>query len=91
VEPGGTQILRIKAPSGYFYSFDAQYSDGKDGRKYGGEGVGKIPPTGRFQSTWAVSPTAPTGPVTVWVAAAGGRPEKSAFRQPTFTVSRSCP
>jgi hypothetical protein len=90
VKPGGAQTLYLNGPSGYFYSFDAQYSNGKDGRQYGGEGVGKIPSTGSFRSTWVVTPNAPAGSVIVWVAATGGHPQESAFRQPRFTVSRSC-
>lgn len=91
VRRGGAQTLTIRGPAEMFISFDAQYSDGEDGRKYGGWGTGQIPPSGTYTSHWVVAPAAPTGEVTVWVAASGGQPVMTAFRQPTFTVAKACP
>ncbi|HEX6489038.1 MAG TPA: hypothetical protein VF137_09260 [Candidatus Dormibacteraeota bacterium] len=88
VTPGGVETLTIKTVPGYAVTFDAQYADGKDGQKYGGFGYGYASSAGTFGGTWAVAPTAPLGTVTVWVAIAHG--QYSAFREPTFTVARSC-
>lgn len=88
VTPGGLETLTIKTVAGYSVTFDAQYSDGKDGQRYGGFGYGYATSAGTFGGTWAVAPNAPLGKVIVWVAVAHG--QYSAFRQPSFTVSRSC-
>jgi hypothetical protein len=89
--PGSAQTLTVTAPGGYYLSTDAQYSDGADGRKYGGYYVGKVPANGTYKLPWVVSPKAPLGKVTVWIAVEGGHPVETAFRQPTFVVARSCP
>lgn len=88
VTRGGLETLTIKTVPGYSVTFDAQYSDGRDGQKYGGMGYGYASSDGTFGGTWAVAPTAPLGPVTVWVAVAHG--QYSAFRQPRFSVATSC-
>jgi hypothetical protein len=90
VTPGGPQTLTVNGPGDYYVTVDAQYSDGNDGKKYGGYYVGKIPPTGTLKLPWAVSPTAPVGSTTVWIAVEGGKPTESAFRHPTFVVANSC-
>jgi len=87
---GSAQTLTVTAPGGYYLSTDAQYSDGNDGRKYGGYYVGKIPASGSYRLPWLVSPKAPMGKVTVWIAVEGGHPTETAFRQPTFVVAKSC-
>jgi len=87
---GGSQVLTVSAPAGFYLSADAQYSDQNDGRKYGGYYVGKIPASGSYRLPWLVSPKAPMGKVTVWIAVEGGHPTETAFRQPTFVVAKSC-
>lgn len=87
---GGLQVLTVTAPGGFYLSADAQYSDGNDGRKYGGYYVGKIPASGTYRLPWVVSADAPNGKVTVWIAVEGGHPTETAFRQPTFVVAKSC-
>jgi len=87
---GAAQTLTVTAPGDYYLSVDAQYSDGNDGRKYGGYYVGKTPASGTYRLPWVVSAKAPMGNVTVWIAVEGGKPTETAFRQPTFVVAKSC-
>jgi hypothetical protein len=88
VTPGGRQSLHLQAPPNYRVAFNAQYSDGGDGARYGGVGQGELDGSGQYSSTWLVAPDAPLGPVTVWIAVSGD--DASAFRQPTFTVASHC-
>jgi hypothetical protein len=90
VQPAGTETLNIHGLAQMYVSFDAQYSDGKDGRQYGGSGTGETDATGNYTNTFVVSPTAPAGTVTVWVAAIDQSGKATAFRQPTFTVASHC-
>ena len=94
VIPGGPQTLTLSGtPDGGYVSVDSEYSNHKDGQKYGGIAYTTLPPGGIYKLAWTVSPSAPIGPVTVWVAVAaggGGKPVVTAYRQPMFKVARSC-
>ena len=87
--PGGRQTVSIVSEPNFVVGYDAQYSDGKDGRTYGGmDSNGRIDSKGYYSSTWTVALTAPAGQVIVWVAVGGSG--ETAFRQPTFQVKSSC-
>jgi hypothetical protein len=88
VVPGGHQTLTVTTDAGLTVAYDTQYADGKDGRSEGGSGTGKAGADGRYTTTWVVSPSAAHGQAVVYIAISGG--QKSAFRQPTFTVAPSC-
>ncbi|HXA41293.1 MAG TPA: hypothetical protein VNV65_00110 [Candidatus Solibacter sp.] len=86
--PGQTQTLSVQSRPTYGVTFDAQYADGNDGRKYGGVGTGHIDSQGNYVASWVVAPSTPAGNVVVWVSVAGG--SETAFRQPTFVVAAAC-
>jgi len=86
--PGRTQTLTVRSTPTYGVTFDAQYADGNDGRKYGGVGTGHIDSQGNYVASWVVAPGTAAGNVVVWVSVAGG--SESAFRQPTFVVESAC-
>lgn len=89
VTPGGKQTLSIVSEPNFVVGYDAQYSDSKDGRTYGGmDSNGRVDSKGYYSSTWIVAVTAPVGQVIVWVAVGGSG--ETAFRQPTFQVKTSC-
>lgn len=73
VVPGGEQTLTVRAPHPALASFQAVYSDGKNGGPepggggYGGEGLEIVPDSGVTEMKWRVSRNAPPGAVTVAV------------------------
>jgi hypothetical protein len=83
------QTLTIHTTPKYYMSFDTQYSDGKDGMKYGGWGYGQMPASGTYVSSWVVVPNASLGEAIVYVGVSGV-PKTTGFRQPTFNVASSC-
>jgi len=88
VVPGGVQTLTLHTKPGYYVAVDTQYSDGNDGRKYGGWGTAQTGPNGTYTNTWSVAATAPTGVAVVYISISGAN--STAFRQPQFRVSTSC-
>jgi hypothetical protein len=93
VTPGGVQTLSLDTHPDMFVVFDTQYADGKDGQVYGGiETNGRSDSRGHYQKTWVVAPNTPLGDARVDIAVAGkyqGQ-NRSAVRQMTFRVARSC-
>jgi hypothetical protein len=77
VQRGGSQGLTVQTLPRAVVGFDSYYSDGKDGGalggNYGGNAGGQTDASGRYEATWVVSPTAPSGPVTVIVVASHAR------------------
>lgn len=91
VSPGSLQQVTVHGPGGYYLSFDVQYSDGRDGKEYGGIDPGsRIPPNGLYRLPFTVSPKAPKGTAMVFIAVQGGSPPETAFRQPAFDVAKTC-
>jgi hypothetical protein len=89
VTPAGSQTLTIHTHPGYYLGFDTQYSDGKDGKQYGGVDTTQVPGTGVYTNTWVVSPQAPLGDAVVYIALSG-MDHTSAFRQLYFKVASHC-
>jgi hypothetical protein len=89
VRRGGTQSLTLRTEPNFYVAYDTQYSDGKDGKEYGGLGTAQVGGDGKYFSPWVVSPAAPLGDVIVWISVAGP-PNKTAFRQLHFTVASTC-
>lgn len=65
---GDTQSIVIQTEPEAFVGYSSVYSDGKTGLDpgfYGGAAQGQADASGRYADTWTVTPTAPSGDVTV--------------------------